>query len=104
MKTQSQNYRGQTRPLTEGEIEHFQVTDAEISKVRDLMGDDAHRVTRQDIARLRGLRGQNAAMGGHSLGMTADGFERFSCVLKLDRHSTAKPRRRGFAIPRPPEA
>ncbi len=98
----SRNYRDQ--PLTEAQILHFEVTDEEIAAVRELMDDDARLVTDRDISRLRGLRGQNTWMGGHSLGMTEDGFERFTCVLKLDRHSAAKTRRRGFAIPRANDA
>jgi hypothetical protein len=102
MTPESRNYQGQGHPLTPSQIKHFLVSDEEIATVRDLMGDDSHRVTKQDVSRLRGLRGQNTWMGGYSLGMTADGFERRVYAGKLDRHSLEKPRRGGFKIPAPP--
>ncbi len=110
----------QVRPLTQEEITRFNVTEEEISKIRELMGDDAHRVTAPDVQNLRGLRGQDRNMGGLSLGHDpVSGFETFLVGGTMDRNGKVRPVStlrvfdagkesearffsRGFKIPAPP--
>ena len=91
----------QVRPLTQDEMTRFNVTEEEIGKIRELMGDDAHRVTAPDVQNLRGLRGQDKRLGRLSIAADPAGCsETFLFNASIGRDGKIKPR--GFKIPAPP--
>ena len=93
--------RYEVRPLTQEEITRFGVTEEEIAKIREIMGDDAPRVTAPDVQHLRGLRGQDKRLGRLSIAADPVGCsETFLFNASIGRDGKIKPR--GFKIPAPP--
>ena len=94
----------QVRPLTQTELDRFNVTGEEIAKIREIMGDDAYRVTAPDVHQIRGLRGQDRALAGLSIGVNTAECSETSLRgnVRLDRDGKTSPIRRGFKIPAPP--